>query len=88
KVNGMGKVRVEKYGNDILKIIRDYCIENDIEVSNSVEIFEEKTPKKKRGETKRISLDLYKKGKSIEEIALERELNENTIFGHLASFIP
>ena len=26
-------------------------------------------------------------GKSIDQISLERELNKNTIFGHLASFI-
>lgn len=28
-----------------------------------------------------------KSGKSIEDIANERELNENTIVGHLANFI-
>ncbi|WAC03859.1 HRDC domain-containing protein [Lacinutrix neustonica] len=40
EVNGFGKVRVEKYGNDILKVIRDFCDENDIETSDEVEIFE------------------------------------------------
>ena len=87
-VNGMGKVRVEKYGTEILNVIREYCDENDIETSNKEPVFEELKPKRQKGETKKISLELFKSGKSIQEIALERELNENTISGHLASFIP
>ncbi len=87
QVNGIGKTRVEKYGAAILKVIKDYCDENDIETSNEVDIFEEAKPKKIKGETKKVSLNLFKAGKSITEIANERELNENTIFGHLASFI-
>ncbi|SHJ10798.1 helix-turn-helix domain-containing protein [Algibacter luteus] len=88
KINGMGKTRVEKYGADILKVIKAYCDEHDIETSNEVEIFEDLKPKKKRGDTKKVSLELFQSGKSVVEIASERELNENTIFGHLASFIP
>lgn len=88
KVNGMGKTRVEKYGMAILKVIKAYCDENDIETSDEVELFDDSKPKKKRGDTKKESLDLFKSGKSIIEIATIRELNENTIFGHLTSFIP
>lgn len=88
KVNGFGKTRVDKYGNEILKIIREYCDENNIETSKDIEIFEEKKPKRKVGETKTISLNLFKSGKTVEQIAMERDLNLNTIIGHLASFIP
>ncbi|OUR91333.1 helicase [Flavobacteriales bacterium 34_180_T64] len=87
KVNGFGKVRVEKYGTDILKVIREYCDENDIETSKEAEIFEVQKPKRQKGDTKRMSLELFKSGKPIDQIALERELNVNTILGHLASFI-
>lgn len=87
QVNGMGKVRVNKYGKEILAVIRSYCDENDIETSNEVEIFEVPKPKKVKGSTKIISLELFKLGKPIDQIALERDLNTNTIFGHLASFI-
>ena len=45
-------------------------------------------PKRQKGDTKKLSLELFKAGKSIEDIAEERNLNQNTIFGHLASFIP
>lgn len=87
EVNGFGKTRVEKYGNQILQVIRDYCDENDLETSKEVDIFDTPKPKQKKGDTKRISLSLFKSGKSPEQIAIERELNVNTIVGHLASFI-
>ncbi|WP_142783182.1 helix-turn-helix domain-containing protein [Changchengzhania lutea] len=87
QVNGMGKTRVEKYGHAILKVINNFCNENDIETLGKHEFFEEVKPKKKKGVTKTISLELFKSGKSVEAIAKKRELNENTIFGHLASFI-
>jgi uncharacterized protein YpbB len=86
-VHGMGKTRIEKYGAEILKVIVDYCDENDLEISNDISVFEEQKSKKPKGNTKKISLGLFKKGKSLAQIALERELNANTIFGHLASFI-
>jgi len=44
-----------------------------------------KTPK---GETHRISLNLYKAGIPITEIAARRNMAATTIEGHLASFIP
>ncbi len=88
QVNGMGKTRVQKYGRAILEVIQAYCEENDIETPNDATIFEEVKPKKKKVDTKKVSLKLFKSGKSIEDIANERDLNENTIFGHLASFIP
>lgn len=50
---------------------------------------EKELPKKPaKGETKRISLELFQQGKSIEEIAEERKLVPGTIEGHLANFIP
>ncbi|WP_308992310.1 helix-turn-helix domain-containing protein [Mariniflexile litorale] len=87
KVNGMGDVRIKKYGEVILKEIRAYCEENGIETTEDANIFEEQQPKKKKVDTKKASLELFKSGKTITKIADERELNENTIFGHLASFI-
>lgn len=87
EIHGMGKTRIAKYGSEILKVIVDYCDENDFETSNDISVFEELKPKKPKGDTKKISLKLFKAGKSIDQIALERELNSTTIFGHLAEFI-
>ena len=87
QIHGMGKTRIEKYGNEILKVITSYCEENDIETSLVASIFEIDKPKRQKGDTKKISLELFKKGKSIQEIADLRELNTATIIGHLASFM-
>ncbi|TNJ43142.1 helix-turn-helix domain-containing protein [Tamlana fucoidanivorans] len=87
QINGMGKKRVEKYGSVILKVIRAYCEVHNIETSEEETLFEQAKPKRKRGDSKKESLLLFQSGKSIEEIAHERELNENTVFTHLASFI-
>ena len=82
-VHGMGKTRVKKYGAEIIEVITEYINDNDIEVT-----LEDQKPKRQRGDSQKESLKLFKEGKTIEEIANHRELNENTIFGHLAGFIP
>ncbi|MEH6535886.1 MAG: helix-turn-helix domain-containing protein [Psychroserpens sp.] len=87
QIHGMGKTRIEKYGAEILEVVRAYCEENDIETSMSSEIFEKPKLKRKKGDTKKESLALFQSGKSIEDIAIDRELNINTIVGHLASFM-
>ncbi len=81
KVKGMGKVRVEKYGDEILEVIDLYCKENGIDEFN-----EQKKEFKKP--TKQISLELFKQGLSIDEIAKERKLKKATIESHLSSYIP
>jgi hypothetical protein len=86
-VNGFGQTRVKKYGSEILKVIRAYCDENDIETSKNAEIFEVPRLKRQKGDTNRTSLKLFKSGKALEQIAMERDLNVTTIAGHLASFI-
>lgn len=80
-VKGMGKIRVQKYGEEILEVIEQYCTENGINKFN-----EQKKEAKKP--TKQISLELFKSGLSVKEIAKERSLTTGTIESHLASFIP
>ncbi|EGV42459.2 helicase, partial [Bizionia argentinensis JUB59] len=84
----MGKVRVEKYGSEILGVIKEFCDENDIEFEEKTETDKPEKNKEKKVDTKLQSLNLYQAGKTLPEIADTRELNENTIFGHLVTFIP
>lgn len=88
KISGIGKVRLNKYGEDILDVILEYCDKNNIELSEIQEedIVEEK-PKRPVGETYQITLQMFKKGKNLEEIAKERGLSQGTIEGHLAKFV-
>jgi len=81
KVKGMGKTRVAKYGEEILEVIEKYCQENGINKQN-----EQKKEDKKP--TKQITLELFKLGMSVKEVAKERSLTTGTIESHLASFIP
>ena len=81
KVNGMGKIRVKKYGEEILEVINNYCNKNGINKFN-----EQKKEDKKS--TKQITLELFKSGLSPKEIAKERSLTLNTIQSHLMAYIP
>ena len=85
KINGIGKVRLQKYGDSILEIIQAYCISNNIPMKE-----DDKTPeiiKAPKGQTKLISLEMFQAGKTPQQIADERELNVNTILTHLSSFV-
>ena len=90
KVKGMGKVRVEKYGEQILAIILQYMENNEV-IPKEVKFVEKSSKqdnKPKKVNTKTYSLELFEKGMSIEEIAKERGLVKSTIEGHLISFVP
>ncbi|QHI37514.1 ATP-dependent DNA helicase UvrD2 [Kordia antarctica] len=82
KIHGMGKIRVEKYGEEILEIITEYTTKNNL-TSKEVEVVIEVEKKN----TKTISLDFFKEGFSIEEIAKKRALAASTILGHLAHYV-
>ncbi len=90
KISGFGKIRVAKYGEKILDVIANYRKENNIKKPFEIDFDEVEKPakKEKKINTKNISLNLFKEGKTLAEIAKERGLTVNTIFGHLVHFIP
>ncbi|MFV0392285.1 MAG: helix-turn-helix domain-containing protein [Paludibacteraceae bacterium] len=76
-----------------MEVIRDYCDENGLEPEMPV-LFEkekktkkEKKPKVKKGDSALISLEQYHAGRTITEIAGERNLTHGTIAGHLNQFV-
>ncbi|MGH1385128.1 helix-turn-helix domain-containing protein [Kordia sp.] len=82
KVHGMGKVRVEKYGEEILEIINEYASKNNLTPKQEEVVIEVE-----KKNTKEISFDFFKEGLSIEEIAEKRALAASTIFGHLGHYV-
>ena len=92
-VKGVGKQTVDRYGKDILGIVKAYCEKYSLEGDLAIKKGKGKAkPPVVEGvgrttETKIESYDLYKSGKSIEEISKERGLKETTIVGHLAHFV-
>ena len=87
-IHGIGPQKLKQFGEEILNIILQYRQANNIQTIVSADNFkiEEKT-KVPKVDTKKVSFDLFKSGKSVEEIAQERTLTPNTIEGHLAHYI-
>jgi len=92
KISGFGDAKVEKYGQQFLDIIVEYCQEQGLS-----SLIHEKSPKRERKQksgakglkpdTKAESFRLYREGKTIVEIAKERNLTTQTIEGHLSRYV-
>ena len=92
-----GAKGVEKYGLEILGIVRKYMKENQVERPEVKEIFisakKHKKDKKKeekkelKKDTKIVSYEMFCQGMSIEEIAKARDLVTGTIAGHLEQYV-
>jgi len=86
-INGMGEKKIEQFGAEIIQIIQHYCNENNIEKG---EIPLKEIPSKKKEpkpDTKNVSYELFKSGKTVGEIAKERGLTPTTIESHLAHYV-
>ena len=92
QISGFGKAKVEKYGDDIVAAVESYCSMHNIESNIEAKAA---NPKRERNEkpnetqtdTKTLSFNLFKEGKSVAEIAKERSFTISTIEGHLAWFV-
>ncbi|WP_310993628.1 helix-turn-helix domain-containing protein [Aequorivita marina] len=80
-ISDIGKVRLEKYGSEILEVIKEYCEEHNIDPKKESE------PIPKTTGTQQTSYNLFKEGMRIAEIAEERGLTTGTIEGHLSAFL-
>lgn len=90
KIIGFGDAKVEKYGLQFLDIIIRYCNEHDLESSIHLKpttTTKKEKPAKTKEDTKLESFKLFKAGKTIEEIAVIRNLKTPTIEVHLMHYI-
>jgi ATP-dependent DNA helicase RecQ len=72
-IDGVGKTKLEKYGSEFINAI--------IEFQKSKK---KNTKSKKENSTYKVTLELFQKGVSVEEIAETRGLGISTIISHLA----
>lgn len=86
KISGLGQKKVKTYGAQILAIIQDYINEKNINIAIDLSPDPDEG-KAHPGNTKTVSFELFKSGKSIQAIAEERGLATSTIEGHLAHFV-
>ncbi|MEP7143561.1 MAG: helix-turn-helix domain-containing protein [Ferruginibacter sp.] len=90
QISGFGPVKTKQFGESFLTIIREYSVQHDLQTN-----IEAKAVKTKRREknteiktgTKTASFNLYKEGKTIEEIATIRNMATGTIEQHLSYFV-
>ncbi len=75
-----GKKGVEKFGGEILEIVCSYMERENLE---RPEVQTVRVERRKGEKTYDLSLNLFKEGKSVEEIAHERQLTVSTIYNHL-----
>jgi hypothetical protein len=84
-IKGIGKTKVKQYGNELLVMIADYCEKHNLSQTPLELLVKINRPEKI--DTKKVSLELFNSGKTIEEIAEERGLALSTIETHIAGFI-
>lgn len=91
-LSGFGKAKVDKYGDEILELVTDYCTEHNLSTNIAAK---QASPKKERKEktteakadTKTTTLTYFNEGKSIAEIAALRNLTAGTVEGHLVDLV-
>jgi hypothetical protein len=88
KITGIGKGKARQYGEELLEIIEKYCEATQIETGRlplrNTKPDMNAAPKP---DSKSVSFDLFKAGKTIDEIAEDRGLVRSTIESHLTHFI-
>lgn len=92
QLSGFGKAKVEKYGEEILEMVKEYCDEQHISTNIDAKKDHPKRERKERStegkeDTRTTSFNYFKEGKSIAEIAALRKLTSGTIEGHLVELI-
>ncbi len=93
-LSGFGKAKVDKYGDDIIEMVENYCkehhVETNIESKSANPKRQRKEPSATRGDkvnSYSVTLQYYNEGKTVEEIAKLRNLANGTIEGHLADAV-
>jgi len=101
KISGVGEIKAEKYGTRFMDVICNYAEKNNIVLNAAdedgnkeenqtetvkISSFEnESSEKTQKEDTRIISYKMYLEGKSIQDVAKERELKLITVEAHLES---
>lgn len=93
QVAGVGEYKMKKYGDIFLEVIRNYVAEYPLEVEkNKAALLEDRkqeefikvAPQKSAPrDSHKLTYELYRAGRNLDEIADERELTRMTVENHL-----
>jgi ATP-dependent DNA helicase RecQ len=93
-ISGFGDIKLARYGREFVNRIQTYTAERGL--NSKIAQKSRKRERKPRAEkssvprssdTRRASLEMYKKDKTIAEIAAERGLSVSTVESHLSHFV-
>jgi ATP-dependent DNA helicase RecQ len=90
KISGFGNVKLGMYGADFLRVIKSYCSDNKLSSQMFLKTRKPQVnkPHSTQGnDTKQVSLQLFREGKTIPTIAATRNLTIGTIEKHLEHYI-
>lgn len=89
KISGFGKVKLEKYGKQFWEIVTEYCKANKLHSRIHLKTSKQGRREKREvdSDTKRKSLDLFRSGHTIEEVAELRGFSVSTIENHLTFYV-
>ena len=82
-IQGMGGKKMQQFGKELLEMGIAYRRAKGMDIPFGAE----KAAAKASMDTKEVSLDLFRSGKTIPEIAEQRMMATSTIDGHLAYFV-
>ena len=85
-IKGIGQAKVNRLGMEIITIIKNYCTSHHI-IAVQKEIPVEEKKNQVKGNSDRLSFELFRSGKTIAEIAAERTLATSTIESHLYRYV-
>lgn len=91
KISGFGDVKLGRYGTEFLNTVKAYCgdhnLATQIHLKNAKRQRTARLPDNKATDTKQYTLQLFKEGKRIEQIAAMRSMAISTVEGHLNAFV-
>ena len=93
-ISGFGKAKADKFGEEILEIVQDYCdrlgLESNMEAAKETPKAikkEKKEAKANKPVSRDVSFELLNKGYTVDQITSERNLVVGTIYSHLSYFV-
>ncbi len=94
QISGFGDFKIGKYGTEFLEVVIEYCKANGLESRMHLKMHKSGKKSKKSRATKparpvtgSLTLQLFRQGKTVQQIALERQFTIQTIFNHLTGFL-
>lgn len=102
RISGFGEMKTERYGQEFITDITAYCHEKGLvsrmatnprkRERRATEQRERRSPAQREAyakfDTRKASLQLWREGSSVSDIAEVRGISPDTVMGHLAFFIP